>query len=102
MKIFIVYILKCSDNTFHTGFTPYLDKGIQDHLGGYNITASTYRRKPVELIWFEHFTDPNHAIAVEKQLKVWNLRKKLDSIDEDWEKLAEYSKISIHTELVVS
>ena len=99
MKIYFVYILKCSDNTFYTGFTSNLEKRIQEHSGGNDTTAYTYRRRPVELLWFEQFSDPKHAIAVEKQIKGWSHRKKLALIEEDWEKLVEHSKNRYNSEL---
>ncbi|SDL81489.1 putative endonuclease [Salinimicrobium catena] len=92
MKFYFVYILKCSDNTYYTGFTSNLDKRLQQHKEGYDRESYTYKRRPVELQWVEQFTDPNHAIAIEKQLKGWSHRKKLALIEEDWEKLVEYSK----------
>ncbi len=38
------------------------------------------------------FTNPEQAIAIEKQLKGWSRRKKIALINEDWDKLIAYSK----------
>ena len=92
MKTYFVYILKCSDNTFYTGFTSNLEKRLQQHNEGYDTKAYTFKRRPTELHWYKQFTDPNQAIIVEKQIKGWSHRKKLALIKEDWPKLKEYSK----------
>ena len=92
MKIYYVYIVQCSDNSFYTGFTSNLEKRLTQHNEGYDKDAYTYKRRPVALKWVEQFTDPNNAIAVEKQIKGWSRRKKIALIEEDWNKLVEYSR----------
>ena len=92
MKTFYVYILKCKDNSFYTGFTSNLEKRINEHNQGIHPESYTFKRRPVELVWFEMFTDPNHAIAIEKQIKGWSRRKKQAIINADWDKLVLYSK----------
>lgn len=63
-----------------------------EHNSGVHPTAYTYTRRPVTLKWFEKFTDPQAAFQTEKQLKGWSRRKKIALIEENWEKLVEYSK----------
>jgi len=63
-----------------------------DHNSGIHDNAYTLKRRPVELKWFESFTDPNQAIAVEKQIKGWSHKKKKALIEEKWEDLVEFSK----------
>jgi putative endonuclease len=92
MKTFYVYILKCKDNSFYTGFTSNLEKRINEHNQGIHPESYTFKRRPVELVWFGMFTDSNHAIAIEKQIKGWSRRKKQAIIDADWDKLVLYSK----------
>ena len=92
MKLFYVYIVKCSDGSFYTGVTSNLNRRLYEHNAGYDVNAFTYRRRPVELKWFESFNDPNQAIKVEKQLKGWSRRKKMALIAEDWEKLVQFSR----------
>ena len=46
--------------------------------------------------WYTEFTNVNLAIEKEKQLKGWSRRKKQALIEEDWDKLIQYSKN--HTE----
>jgi putative endonuclease len=92
MKTFYVYILKCKDDSFYTGFTSNLDKRLLEHNAGIHSEAYTFTRRPIKLVWFEMFTDPTQAIAIEKKIKGWSRRKKQALIDEDWDKLVLYSK----------
>ncbi len=92
MKYYTVYILECKDESFYVGITSNLDKRIVEHNSGKDKTAFTYKRRPVTLKWFQHFTTPVEAIKFEKQLKGWSRTKKLALIEEDWERLVQHAK----------
>ena len=92
MKLLYVYILKCKDDSFYTGITNSIERRLYEHNVGIDKDAYTYSRRPVELVWFEMFTDPNQAIMIEKKIKGWSRRKKQALIDEDWDKLVRFSK----------
>ena len=92
MKTYFVYILKCSDDSYYTGFTNNLERRMQEHLSGRNKDCYTFDKRPLKLVWFENFNDVLNAIAVEKQIKGWTRRKKEALIKEDWDKLVLYSK----------
>jgi putative endonuclease len=92
MRSYFVYILKCSDDSYYTGFTNNLERRMQEHLSGRNKDCYTFDKKPLKLVWFETFNDMLNAIAVEKQIKGWTRRKKEALIKEDWDKLVLYSK----------
>ena len=92
MRVFYVYIVECSDKSFYIGVTNNLDKRIREHNAGLNQDSYTFSKRPVSLKWFESFTDPNEAFKIEKQLKGWSRKKKTALINENWEKLVEYSK----------
>ncbi len=92
MKFYYVYILKCSDDSYYTGFTNNIERRLGEHFSGLNKNCYTYNKRPLELVWFETFNDVNNAIAIEKQIKGWSRRKKEALINEDWDKLVEYSK----------
>ena len=47
-----VYILKCNDNTYYTGWTKDLLKRIKAHNNG-KASKYTRGRLPVEYIYFE-------------------------------------------------
>ena len=92
MKTYFVYILKCSDSSYYTGFTNNLERRIGEHDNGRNKECYTYNKTPLALLWFETFNDVLDAIATEKRIKGWTRRKKEALITEDWEKLVLYSK----------
>jgi putative endonuclease len=91
-KLLYVYILKCSDGTYYTGVTNNLDKRLVEHNEGINVSAYTFKRRPVELVWYEKFTDYDLAIRWEKRLKKWSKRKKEALISGEWNKLKDLSK----------
>ena len=92
MRLYFVYILKCKDNSFYTGFTNNLERRLYEHNAGLSKESYTYDKRPVELVWYEMFTEPTQAILIEKKIKGWSRRKKQALIDEDWDKLVKYSK----------
>ncbi len=92
MKIYYVYIVKCSDNSYYTGFTNDLERRINEHNVGLNPASYTYTRKPVELVFYYEFNDVNQAIQFEKQIKGWSRKKKEAIINDNWDLLPELSK----------
>ncbi|MCX2680689.1 GIY-YIG nuclease family protein [Galbibacter sp. EGI 63066] len=92
MKLYYVYILECSDKSFYIGITSDVEKRVYQHNVGMDRSSYTYDKRPVKLKWVEQFTDPDGAIKIEKQLKGWSRRKKIALIEQDWDRLIEYSK----------
>ena len=92
MKTYFVYIIKCSDNSYYTGFTNNLQRRLQEHHSGKNKDCYTFDKRPIELMWFETFNDVLNAIETEKKIKGWTRIKKEALIAEDWDKLILYSK----------
>lgn len=74
------------------GVTNNLERRILEHQSGINPNCFTYKRRPIELVFFEQFTNPTDAIAFEKKLKGWSNAKKTALIEQNWEKLHELSK----------
>ena len=91
MKSYYVYIIKCADESYYTGFTNDLERRFNEHANGVNESCYTYNKRPLELVYFNHFTDPDQAIAFEKQIKKWSRKKKQALIEDNWEKLKELS-----------
>ena len=87
-----IYIVKCSDNSYYTGMTNSIDRRLFEHNSGKNPDCYTFIRRPVVLVWFESFSDPTQANMIEKKIKGWSRRKKEALINEDWDKLVQYSK----------
>jgi len=92
MKISYVYILKCSDNTYYTGITSNLEQRIIEHKLGKHIESYTYKRRPIELMFYAEFTDISIAIQTEKQIKKWSKAKKEALINDEFEKLPNLAK----------
>ncbi len=89
---YTVYMLRCSDGSYYTGITNDIERRFHEHENGYNNTGYTFKRRPLLLVFTEHFSDPGDAIAFEKQIKGWRREKKEALINGDWNKLPELSK----------
>jgi putative endonuclease len=87
MKVYYVYILKCSDKSYYTGITSNLEKRFFEHQEGKHVESYTYKRRPVKLVFYAEFTNVELAISTEKQLKKWSRVKKEALINNEFEKL---------------
>ena len=78
-------MLRCADDSFYVGSATGedLDRRIAQHQAGV-FPGYTYTRRPVELVWSEHFSRIADAIAVERKLKGWSRAKKEALIRGDW------------------
>ena len=92
MKQSYVYILKCSDKTYYTGVTGDLIKRVEEHKKGTYNDSYTFKRRPLELVFYAEFTDINIAIEKEKQIKKWSKRKKEALINGDFKALINLAK----------
>ncbi|MCV9389379.1 GIY-YIG nuclease family protein [Reichenbachiella ulvae] len=90
--MYTVYILLCSDGKYYTGVTNDIERRFYEHQSGFDKKAYTYSRRPVKLVFQEHFQDIHQAIAFEKQVKGWRIEKKKALINLEWEKLPELAK----------
>ena len=88
---FWAYILKCSDGRYYTGHTDHLERRIAQHqTGGY--CDFTSRRRPVELVWSETFSDRVEALEAERRIKPWSRAKKEALMRGDWAALSHFAK----------
>jgi putative endonuclease len=92
MKIYYVYILKCSDKTYYTGFTSNIEKRFIEHQEGKHIESYTQTRRPIKLVFYSEFTEVGFAIDTEKQIKKWSKVKKEALINDEYEKLSNLAK----------
>ena len=76
MAELIVYILKCSDDSYYIGVTNNIESREFNHNESINITSYTYSRRPVKLMWYNKFQSELEAIKWEKKLKGWSRKKK--------------------------
>ena len=88
---FWVYILHCADRSYYTGHTDNLGKRLAQHTAGAIPTCYTYKRRPLDLVFFQELSTREQAIAAERQIKGWSRSKKEAMIRGDW---AEVSRLA--------
>ena len=83
-----VYMLRCADGSFYIGTATGddLNRRIIEHQTGAR-PGSTFTRRPVTLVWSEHFDRITDAIAAERQIKGWGRAKKEALIQGDWKRI---------------
>ena len=83
-----VYMLQCADGSYYVGSATGDDlwKRVAEHEAG-AYRGYTYKRRPVRLVWSEHFWQITDAIAVERQIKGWSRVKKEALIKGDWNEI---------------
>lgn len=74
-----VYILRCNDNTFYTGYTNNLNKRIQTHNASKGAKY-TRGRLPVKLVYFEEYSSKIQAMQREYAIKQLTKENKLKII----------------------
>ena len=89
-----VYIVRCSDGKYYAGSYrgPDLSIRIGEHNEGKYISAYTYGRQPVELVWAQEFTHKTEAVLFERQIKGWSRKKKEALIRGDYDALPDLSR----------
>lgn len=84
-----VYILRCSDGSYHTGLTKQeIEARVWEHNEGI-YDGYTKKRRPVELVFTETYDRIIDAISRERQIKGWSRAKKEAMIRLDYEALPE-------------
>jgi putative endonuclease len=77
---YYTYIVASRSRTLYVGVTGNLEKRVFEHKRklreGFSATYNCSR-----LVWFDRFTEVDHAIAREKQLKAWRRAKKIALIE---------------------
>ena len=94
---YVVYIVQCRDGAYYAGVTNNLERRLWEHNTGVDRSCFTYKRRPVELKYYEVTSDIKQAILREKQLKGWSRKKKEALIEENWEELKKLSKSTLAT-----
>lgn len=70
-----VYILRCSDGSFYTGFTTDLEARLAKHEAG-QASKYTRSRLPVEMVFNEPCSSRSEAMSRERQIKAMARSKK--------------------------
>ena len=85
-------MLRCGDGSYYVGTTrTTLDDRIAQHNAG-NFDGYTARRRPVLLVFQQHFGRITDAIAAERQVKGWRRDKKEALTRGDFSALRELSR----------
>ncbi|REG98278.1 GIY-YIG nuclease family protein [Flavobacterium aquicola] len=87
MRFYYVYILKCKDDSLYVGVTSDVERRLMEHNASKYPEAYTHNRRPVKLVFYQEFTEPNQAIEFEKKIKKWSRVKKQALIDGDFDRL---------------
>lgn len=74
-----MYVLRNRSGNFYIGITSNLVKRIFEHKNKF-VKGFTAKYNIDKLIYYEVYSDPETAIAREKQLKNWNRKKKINLI----------------------
>lgn len=79
----VVYILRCADNSLYTGISTDIERRLQQHNGerpgGARYTAP---RRPVELLYQESYDDRSTASRREAAIKKLSRRAKQSIIEQ--------------------
>jgi putative endonuclease len=87
-----LYILRCTDGSYYVGTTRgSLEKRIAEHDAG-TFDGDTALRRPVTLIFCQHFDRIDDAISTERQVKGWRREKKEALIRGDFAALPALSR----------
>ena len=77
--MYYVYLLRCADGTLYTGFTNDLARRLAAHNAGRGAKY-TRGRGPVELVYWESFSNKSSALRREYAIKQLPRRQKLTLI----------------------
>lgn len=75
-----VYIVKCQDNTYYTGYTTDPERRLAEHNSGEGAKY-TRGRTPVKLVYLEGYDNKKEAMQREYQIKQLTRTDKLALID---------------------
>jgi len=87
-----LYILRCADGSYYVGTTrKTLEERLAEHnaglYGGYTAT-----RRPVAMVYAQHFETIADAVSAERQVKGWSRAKKEAMIRAEWDRLPKLAK----------
>jgi putative endonuclease len=86
-----LYILRCSGGAYYVGTTRgSLERRVGEHNAG-AFGGWTVSRRPVTLVFQQHFPDIVDAIAAERRIKGWRRAKKEALIHGNFDALRELS-----------
>lgn len=78
---FYVYIVKCQDKTYYTGYTNDLEKRIKEHNDNKRGARYTRYKRPVKVVWEKEYRYYKRAFLEEKRIKALTRQQKEELID---------------------
>ena len=63
-----VYVLRCADDTYYTGYTTDVQRRVEEHQAGQGAKY-TRGRTPVELLYVESYETRSEAMSREYEIK---------------------------------
>ncbi len=88
-----IYILECKDGSYYTGITRRsVEERVSEHVKGVCADCYTFNRRPVRLVFSEHYPRIVDAIAAERRIKGWSRAKKEANMRGDYQSLVELAK----------
>jgi putative endonuclease len=87
-----LYILLCADGSYYVGTTRKSPEvRLAEHNAGL-LGGCTATRRPVAMVFCQHFETITDAIAAERQVKGWSRAKKQALINGEWDRLPELAR----------
>jgi len=77
----ILYILKCNDESLYTGITTDIKRRLHEHNHSKCGAKYTRSRRPVKLVYYEQCTDRVDASRKEYKIKKLSRKEKLNLCD---------------------
>jgi putative endonuclease len=88
-----IYILRCADGSYYTGITRRsVEERLSEHMQGLIPGCYTDARRPVKLLFSEHYERIDEAVAAERRIKGWSRAKKEAYMGVDFPALVELAK----------
>jgi putative endonuclease len=88
-----IYILQCADGSYYTGITRRsVEERVSEHAQGIIDGCYTQTRRPVKLVFAEHYDRIDEAISAERRIKGWSRAKKEAYMRGDFSALVELAK----------
>jgi putative endonuclease len=88
-----IFILRCADGSYYTGITRrWVEGRVSEHMQGLIPGCYTDSRRPVKLVFSEHYEQIDEAIAAERRIKGWSRARKEAYMRGDFPALVELAK----------
>lgn len=88
--MYFIYIVKCKDETYYTGYTTNIEKRIKAHNEGKGAKY-TRSRLPVKLVYWEQYEEKTQALKREYAIKQLTRKQKQQLIRRSIDVSKEYT-----------